>query len=66
MICLHPTVTHNQSSLLRLRVRTGMKIVMGQKYARLINNDGSVPKMKSSKAKAAPYFPTDWNGGSAA
>lgn len=61
MICIHPSVTHNQLDLLRLMRETGLKVVRGNKFLRL---SGEAPKPKTLRTYA--NFPTGPFGGDAA
>lgn len=62
MICIHPSVTHNQLDLLRLMRSTGLNVVRGNKFLRL---SGAAPTPKT-KPRTYASFPTGPFGGDAA
>ena len=55
MICVHPTVAHNRATLSELQISTGLRVVLGQSYLRLINADGTAPACKPAPRKPITY-----------
>ena len=62
MICIHPTAAHNAAQLASLQIETGLRVIRGQTFLRLINPDGSAPAAKAAPHKSISYS-TSWNGG---
>lgn len=73
MICVHPTAATNPATIAQLQITTGLRVVQGQKFPRLINPDGSLPATKPATPRfknrmsdyTGPFNNGPWGGNAA-
>lgn len=66
MICIHPTATHNASTLTALELRTGLNIIRGNTFLRLEPGERTWPAPRPNPGRAAVTSNNGWTPGGAA